>query len=485
MSAQDSYITLTLDFGAAPGTDTTFTVERSLTGLVGSYITIATLVPLLDEEAVYVDTTAPLGVALFYTVTAAPSGEVLTFEEGPIPELGQVYLKDPGRPWADIELDLCDTPSGVHVEGCAQPDPVFVWGGLGDESWNVDAGLFPILNAEYPADVWARRKFANGSMTFFTRTLDAADRVYDLFTAGGPLLLQLPPAYGWDDHFIQPGTVVQSRVSRDQRIAIRRWEVPFVVVDRPADIPQGTACANWCAVQDAFPTYGDFVTTPGTFLDLLQGDVLCPGGDPMPLITDTFERTVAAGGWGVADTGETWTVQQGPAADFSVAGGVGLQTYPTGGSFHVITVPWAPSDTALRIDFSLSALPVGDSAYVFPTVQYTDTTHMYMARVQIDVAGVMTLTLRLRNGAETQIGASFPTGFVYAPGAWYSARINRSGTTVQGKVWLRGAAEPGWQITTTDATLSGPSSAGARTLISASVTNLPLTFSFDNLRVTP
>lgn len=485
MADNSGYVIVRVTLVGGSGVDTTYTMARSVVGADGPWDRLGAAIPLLGERAVFTDTTAPIGVPLWYRATGDQTGDFAVSAETALPALGQVWLKDPLRPWADLPMDFCDVATSGHVAGCTSPDPEFVWVGLGQGLWEADAGLFPVLNSETPADVWARRKFESNSMRFFTKTLDAIDRVYDLFTAGGPLLLQLPNEYGWHDHYVQPGTVARDYISRDQRRPERLWEVPFTVVDRPLGPAQGTSCANWCAVEAAFPTYGDFVTAPGTFQDLLAGEVLCPGGEPMPVVTDTFERTVPAGGWGTADTGQEWTVRDGPAADFSVSGGVGLQTYLTGGSFHVITVPWEPSDTALSLDFSLSALPIGDSAYVFPTVQYTDTTHMYMARVQITDAGAMTLTLRLRNGAETQIGAAFPTGFVYVPGAWYTARINRSGTTVQGKVWPRGSAEPDWQITVTDATLTGPAAAGARTLLSASVTNLPLTFSFDNLRVAP
>lgn len=279
MAIDDSIVTVTVSFLGSPGTDTSFTLNRSVNGTTGPFTLLGTGIPLLGEIAVFQDTTAPIGVPVTYRVTGEQTGSVLIATDPVgIPDTGEVWLKDPLRPWADIALDFCDTTEGHHAPGCTSPDPELVWAGFRDQTWQVDAGLFPVLNAEVPADVYARRKFADGTMTFFTRTLDAIDRVYDLFTAGGPLFLQLPTVYGWDDHFIQPGDVTQSYISNDQRRPERFWSVPFTIVDRPIGPVQGTECANWCAVKDSFATFADLTASSGTWLTLLQGDVLCPPG---------------------------------------------------------------------------------------------------------------------------------------------------------------------------------------------------------------
>ncbi|WP_185993046.1 hypothetical protein [Streptomyces sp. 130] len=477
-----SYAVIDVDFTGTAGTDTSYALERATTA-TGPYTLIAVAAPLLAEQAVYTDTTAPFGTPLYYRATGDQTGSVTTYTAGPLDQAGQVWLRDPLRPWADLALDFCDAAQSGHVPGCAQPSPELVWVGLGDETWRADSGLFDVLNAERPADVWARRKHADTSLTFFTRSLDAIDRVYDLFTAGGPLLLQLPPEYGVRDRFVQPGDVTMSRISRDQRRPERRWEVPVTVVDRPLGPAQGTACATWCALPDAYPTYGD-LPAGRTFADLAAGEVLCPDGEPLNPILDTFTRTVA-GGWGTADTGQPWTVREGPAADFSVTGSAGVHTHPTSNVFHTTTVPWAGPDTSMRVQFLLPAMPAGDYAYVFAVAQYADPTHMYMARVRIDPAGPVTLTLRKRDGVETQLGSFFDTGHTYVAGTPYTIRFARFGTTVAGKVWPTAAPEPaGWQITSTDAALTGPSAAGVRTLAGTALTNVPYVFRFDNLVVT-
>lgn len=274
------YVSFTLDFSASAST--TFDVRRRV-GLDGTEELVGDDLPILgtnpDGRAAWIDTTAPIGVDLYYNFTG--NSGATTGWSGPyvLPATGAVWLTDPMRPWADLELDTC--PVGGHRLGCPNTAPEFIWGGFtGDLTARADAGLFDVLNAERPADVFARRKFADGSLRFFTTTLDAIDRVYDLFTAGGPLLLRVPDEYGWHDAFIQPRDLKRAYVSRDQRRPIRVWDFDFTIVDQPFGPIQGTDCNNWCDVREAFPTFADLTAYPGTWYDLVNGDVLCPDTPP-------------------------------------------------------------------------------------------------------------------------------------------------------------------------------------------------------------
>jgi hypothetical protein len=116
--------------------------------------------------------------------------------------------------------------------------------------------------------------------------------------------------------------------------------------------------------------------------------------------------------------------------------------------------------------------------------RYTDTTHMYMARVQV-VGGTqaMNLTIRKRNGAETQIGGSIAVGTL-AVNTFYTTRLQISGSTLRAKTWLRSAAEPvAWQLEVTDTDLTAAGSIGFRSLIGNTSTQvLPVTISADNFK---
>lgn len=480
----DPFVRITLNFTGGTGTDESFTAYRSLTPDLGDFVLQQPNVPLLSERAVYIDTTAPIGVNLYYRFVGDDTGDVITGGPFLLPANGHVWVKDPVRPWANIQMDTCSITAG-HNSECETPDPDFIWGGLGDLDLPDDAGLFDILNAEHAADVFARRKYANGSFTFFTRSLEAIDAVYELFTAGGPLQLQLPDVYGWHDQYIQPQTVRMTYTAQDQRRPLRGWEVPFVVVEPPFGPSQGTDCDNWCEVEEAFPTFADMTATGNTWLELLQGTVICSNGEPIEPLLDTFTRTVA-GGWGGADTGQTWVVSQGPSADFSVNGTMGLQTAPVLATFHAATVPWPEADLDMRGDFSLNIVPATDGADVHFVARYMDPNNMYSVRLFIASGGAIMMTIRKRvAGVETQL-TTLATGLVYAANVVYRVRFAIFGTSLMSKIWLASGTEPaGWQSTITDSDLTLPGGVGFRTFPRAGLTNpLPIIFRFDNLVVT-
>lgn len=161
----------------------------------------------------------------------------------------------------------------------ALPAPVtdLVWVGYQDKVRAMDAGLFPVLDRERPADVFARRKDIVTSCQFLSRDLDSLDRVYELYTAGGPLLFQTPAVYGMDkqygqvDRYFQPGDLNEEYISQDQRKPVRLWSAPLTAVDAPVGLPQGTDDANWCAIEDKYPTYADLTATGLTWGAIAAG----------------------------------------------------------------------------------------------------------------------------------------------------------------------------------------------------------------------
>lgn len=170
------------------------------------------------------------------------------------------------------------------------------WVGFQDKVRAADVGLFPVLDRERPADVFARRKDITTSCRFLTRSLAASDAVYDLYTAGGSLLFQIPDQYGMNrqygqkDRYFQPGDLNEAYISEDQRRPLRLWTAPLTAVDLPVGLPQGTDTANWCAVQEQYPTFAQLTATGLTWGQIAQGQgITLPFAGPYDAGTYTDE----------------------------------------------------------------------------------------------------------------------------------------------------------------------------------------------------
>lgn len=261
-----------IDYTAEPGTSTSATLYRGLSA-TGPWEELRE-VDLLAEQAFAYDNTMPFNTTVYYRTVSDNGVELIS--TGAIITTGTdgaAWIRDPLRPWADIEMLFCESPEAP----CNAPDRMS-WVGFGTTGRATDAGLFDILNAEKPADVYARRKNLSTDINFFTNTLFMKDRVYDLFTVGGPVYLTLPPVYGWADAFIQTTADLSEDyvAERDQRKPWRRWNAPVRTVDRPLGPVQGSACANWCEVDAAYGTFADMTAAGGTWGEVADGTFLCP-----------------------------------------------------------------------------------------------------------------------------------------------------------------------------------------------------------------
>lgn len=264
---------LHIDYIAAAGTQTSADIYRGLS-VTGPWELLRN-VPLLAQEAYAFDNTAPLDTAVWYRTVANDGTEFITGPNTITTGGDGAWLREPGRPWADLELSVCARPDPL-----CDPPEALSWVGFDAFGRPTDAGLWEILNDEKPADVYARRKNLTTVINFFSRTLAMKTRVYELFTAGGPLFLQLPPEYGWTDDFIQTTSdLAEDYITKDQSKPWRRWSAPVRTVRRPAGPIQGTACANWCEVAVIYPTYADLTASSGTWGEVADGSATCGAGD--------------------------------------------------------------------------------------------------------------------------------------------------------------------------------------------------------------
>jgi hypothetical protein len=281
-----------------------------------------------------------------------------------------------------------------------------------------------------------------------------------------------------------------STTANDQQVTANTWTFFQQTVTPPA----GAVYANLSPTVPSFPPssnvlYADeivFRLASDTANDEFPFDIRV-GGEVMrvgaitPEVLDTFTRSVA-NGWGTADTGQVWSTTGGAAADYAVTSGTSSHICNSVNVLRYTVLPIATEDADITVEWTMSANPSGDSQYVFVFARYTDTNHFYFVRVEVTTANAMILTVRKRNGSETQLGSAVTTQFTHAAGTWYKMRFRIEGTALKAKLWTLGTSEPGtWDITTTDGDLVGVGSVGVRTLLgSASTAVLPVTIQFDN-----
>ena len=221
--------------------------------------------------------------------------------------------------------------------------------------------------------------------------------------------------------------------------------------------------------------------------------VTAPAPGPVDFVLDSFGRTVS-GGWGSADVGGPWTTS-GTAANFAVAGGSGLPTFPAAGTTRAV---WMGGPTRTSTDLRLTlrwtrcrpgtALPrrggspdqrhervPGPHGHVLDRAD-----HRPADRAAGDV----------RAGGSRAGGEAARDGHLWRRHAVH-VRLQVTGTdptTIRLKVWPAGATEPAaWQTTATDSTaaLQGAGAIGLSGYLSGSVTNAPVVLRLDDLSARP
>lgn len=273
-----TYLLVTLvESVPTPGTQPV-DVQRA-TSATGPWITVGQTT-LLDGTGYLYDNTVPLDTPVWYRGVTVGTDAPITPVTGPftLVSAGTVILSDPLRPWADLEFGFCASPQNLAAFACAPNAPDLIWSRFGERVSRSDAGLFDVLDAERPADVYARRKDHEGSFLILSKSLAAIQSMYELFTAGGPLYLRAPAEYGDFDFAVQPGDLSRTYLTDriDQRKPLRLWSAPYTVVDLPLGPQQGVDCATWCDVEAAFPTFADMTAAGGTWADIATGATVCP-----------------------------------------------------------------------------------------------------------------------------------------------------------------------------------------------------------------
>jgi phage replication-related protein YjqB (UPF0714/DUF867 family) len=234
----------------------------------------------------------------------------------------------------------------------------------------------------------------------------------------------------------------------------------FVVITAPQEI-NGSDPANICNL-----------TTIGAGVQIEMSRALresfFPNGDLSRTMRDSGQRTPAFYAYATA----VEKAYSGRA--LAALNSVNVSRYTT------IAYPSADIDLAASV--ATDALAVGGSHFLALVGRYTDTSNAYLARLEFTTTQAVILALRKRVAGTESLLAQYTTGLTHAAGARFAIRLQITGSTLRAKAWPDGTAEPGWQLETTDTSLTAAGQLGTRSILSVSNTNtLPIVASWGDV----
>jgi hypothetical protein len=147
------------------------------------------------------------------------------------------------------------------------------------------------------------------------------------------------------------------------------------------------------------------------------------------------------------------------------------------------------ADTDMRLDVSFDKVPAGSGANAtVSAIVRGSSSSDYRLQLRVLSSGAAELRLlRIENFGTAVVATAPLPGLQYTPGSVVHLRfqaIGASPTTLAGKAWLGGQAEPAaWHVQATDATpvLQQAGAVGVHSGLAASATNVPIAVSVDNL----
>ncbi|GAA2284846.1 hypothetical protein GCM10010145_56040 [Streptomyces ruber] len=194
------------------------------------------------------------------------------------------------------------------------------------------------------------------------------------------------------------------------------------------------------------------------------------GGEVMRVIglsswaSDAFTRSVTDG-WGSAGIGGAWTNAGGAGSDHDVTGTAGTHTLTSADVARLSTLAASTADFEVQADVATGALATGGPQYVSVVGRAADGNDLYMARLAISTAQVMTLTLRKRvAGVETRLG-TYTTTLTHTAHTFYRLRFQGDGTALKARAWTASGTDPvGWQPEATESDLAAAGIVGCRSM---------------------
>lgn len=284
------------------------------------------------------------------------------------------------------------------------------------------------------------------------------------------------------------GVVYASTSSNDAAVVKNEW----TYFELTATAPVGAVTANAAPTVPNFPPSADVLWATHVMIRPQGGSPaefpldIRTGGEVMRVIglsswgSDAFTRSVTDG-WGTADIGGAWTNTGGAGTDFDVTGTAGTHTLTSANVARLSTLAASTADFEVQADVATGALATGGAQYVSVIGRAADGNNLYMARLAISTAQVMTLTIRKRvAGVETQLG-TYTTTLTHVANIFYRLRFQGDGTALKARAWTASGTDPaGWQLEVTDSDLTAAGIVGCRSMRDTANTNANLVASFDN-----
>ena len=202
------------------------------------------------------------------------------------------------------------------------------------------------------------------------------------------------------------------------------------------------------------------------------------------LVTDTFTRTVS-NAWGTNDSGLTWTLGGGVAADYSVGSGVGAHLLSTIGNSRRCTVGTTITDMDMYVSITSDQLATGDFLAGGLATRFLDLDNLYSAQLRFTTSNTIQVVIIKRVAAtETILGTYTMAGVTFVAGTSYRLRFKVKGSLLRAKAWLATDAEtPEWQVSVMDGDLDTPTFLGVRSVAWSASTNVNPSIKYDDFAV--
>lgn len=211
-------------------------------------------------------------------------------------------------------------------------------------------------------------------------------------------------------------------------------------------------------------------------LDLRVAGEVVRATSCMPRFYDVFYRDTA-NSWGTSDSGHTYGQSGGAASDFST-NAAAVEGRHTLTSVNVSRRSFlnAYSDDLDMFCFTgTDQLSTGGSQFACITGRHIDGDNLYMARIEFDTNGFLTLGIRKRvGGVETSL-ASLDTMIPHVVARGYGLRFQIRGTTLRAQCWDSNngqAIDRPWDLETTDSDISTSDFFGFRSILASANTNV-------------